>query len=152
LTNNIIHHNGNKLSSAFGGLSLRPTAGSVVQFNTIIDNEANAGAASAGGIFCDVTGFTADNNLIFRNTGGQALTTQTFGVCAYGKSFIAGAPAGDNTPMFVQPNLPPLDYHLTGSTPATIRDAAGNCTGVDYDGDARPIGAACDLGADEYRP
>lgn len=152
LTNNIIHHNGDKLSSAFGGLSLRPTPGSVVQFNTIVDNEANAGAASAGGIFCDVTGFIADNNLIFRNTGGQALTTQTFGICTYGKSFIAGAPVGDNTPMFVRPNLPPVDYHLTASTPTTIRDAAGNCTGVDYDGDMRPIGPACDLGADEYRP
>lgn len=153
LTSNILHHNGNSLTASFGALSLRPAAGSAVQFNTIVDNSANSGAASAGGVFCDVTGFVAADNLIFRNTGGTSLTTQTFGNCTYGNSFVAaGSSAVDNTPQFAHPNLPPLDYHLTSSTPTTIRDAAGACTGVDYDGDPRPFGTACDLGADEYHP
>lgn len=152
LSNNFIHHNGNDIDASFGGLSLRPAAGSMVQFNTIIDNKANLGAASAGGVFCDVAGFVADNNIIFRNTGGQATSTQVFGNCMYGKSFVAAAPAADNTPMFVHPNTPPFDYRLTSSTPATIRDVAGNCTGVDHDGDVRPFGSGCDLGADEYHP
>lgn len=153
LTSNILHHNGNSITASFGALSLRPAAGSTVQFNTIVDNSSNQGAASAGGVFCDVTGFVAADNLIFRNTGGTSLTTQTFGNCTYGNSFVAaGSSAVDNTPQFAHPNLPPLDYHLTSSTPTTIRDAAGACTGVDYDGDTRPFGPACDLGADEYHP
>lgn len=154
LTNNFIHHNGNNINGAFGGLSLRPAAASRVQFNTIVDNQANIGAASAaGGVFCDVPGFVADDNLIFRNTGGTSTTTQTFGSCTYGNSFVAaGTSAADNTPQFKHPNLSPFDYRLTANTPTTIRDAAGNCSIVDFDGYQRPFGAACDLGASEYHP
>jgi hypothetical protein len=54
--------------------------------------------------------------------------------------------------MFAHPNGPPFDYHLTAASPSTIVDAAGSCTGTDFDGDARPVGAACDLGADERKP
>jgi hypothetical protein len=152
LSNNVLHHNGNEISAPSGALSLRPATGSKVQFNTIVDNKANMGAASAGGIFCDITGFVADGNLIFRNTGGASLTAQTFGNCTYGNSFVMAAAANDNTPQFVHPNTLPFDYHLTATTPTTIRDAAGACTGVDFDGDTRPVGPACDLGADEYHP
>jgi hypothetical protein len=56
----------------------------------------------------------------------------------------------DNTPKFAHPNSDPFDYRLTADTPTIIRDAAGACTGFDFDGDARPSGTACDLGADEF--
>jgi hypothetical protein len=152
LINNIAHHNGNDTSASFGAFSLRPSLGSMVQFNTIVDNKANMGAASTGGVFCDIAGFVAANNLIFRNTGGSP-SAQTFGNCTYGDSFVAaGSSTADNTPQFVHPNTLPFDYHLTSTTPATILDAAGACSGVDFDGDSRPIGPACDLGADEYHP
>jgi hypothetical protein len=152
LLNNFIHHNGNDVASAFGALSLKPAVGSRVQFNTLVDNKANLGAASAGGIFCDISGFVADANIVFRNTGGASASVQTFGNCTYGNSFIMAAPAGDNTPQFLHPNTLPFDYHLTALTPTAIRDAAGACTGVDFDGQTRPVGAGCDLGADEYNP
>lgn len=152
VTNNFIHHNGNDVTASFGALLLRPMTGSRVDFNTIVDNKANLGTASAGGIFCDVPGFVADNNIIFRNTGGQTTMQQTFGSCSYGRSFVVAAPAADNTPQFAHPNTLPFDYHLTSQTPTTIRDAAGMCSDIDFDGDERPIGPACDLGADEYRP
>lgn len=44
------------------------------------------------------------------------------------------------------------DYHLTASTPATILDAV-DCDGntSDVDGNMRPQGGRCDLGADELK-
>jgi hypothetical protein len=152
LTNNFIHHNVTDVSGTFGGMSLRPMPGSKVQFNTIVDNHAGLGAASAGGMFCDISGFVADDNIIFRNTGGASGMVQTFGNCSNGSSFVMAAGPTDNTPQFKQPNTPPLDYRLTGNTPMTIRDAAGSCSVVDYDGYQRPYGTACDLGASEYHP
>jgi hypothetical protein len=71
----------------------------------------------------------------------------------YGNSINrAGATAVDNSLGFMNPNTQPFDYHLSATSPSTVVDAAGACTGVDFYGDSRPIGAACDLGADEYHP
>ncbi len=153
LTNNFIHHNGNTTTASFGGLSLRPMGASKIEFNTIVDNQANLGAASAGGVFCDTGGFVAPNNIIFRNTGGTTGNVQAFGLCTYGNSFnMPGTSAVDNSPSFANPNSNPSDYHLTATTPTTILGAAGACTGTDFDGNMRPLGSACDLGADEFNP
>jgi hypothetical protein len=151
ITNSFFHHNGSSTTSTFGAMVVRPGAGSKIEFNTIIDNASDFNSVSVGGVFCDVIGFVAANNIIFRNTGGPgAAKVQTFGSCTYGNSFIAeGTGATDNTPMFASPNLAPLDYRLTLQSPTTVRDAAGACTGIDFEGTARPSGPACDLGADE---
>jgi len=103
-------------------------------------------------VSCTGATFVAGGNVIFRNQGGAA-TDQTIGSCTYGNSFkAAGISTTDNTPMFVKPNMQPYDYHLTAATPTTILNAGGACTGTDLDGDARPQGGACDLGADELVP
>jgi hypothetical protein len=147
IVNNFIHHNGNT-TAGFGGLDLTPKPGSRVEFNTIIDNQAGPFSDVAGGLFCDTPNFVAANNIIFRNIGGSTGKVQTFGRCTYGNSFVMPASATDNTPIFAHPNSKPYDYHLTPSTPSTIRGAASPCSGVDFDNEPRPS-AACDLGADE---
>lgn len=147
ITNNFIYGNGSPTSNA-GGLYLEGNANSAaankVEFNTIVDNQANsAPAEAAGGVICKVAGFVASNNLIFRNAGGPS-SPQVSGTCTY-KTSLLTAPAN---PGFASAT----DYHLTAQTPDSIIDK-GDCDGteVDVDGDGRPRGAACDLGADEFR-
>ena len=154
ITNNFIYRNGNTTMATAGGVGLVGIVdSSKLEFNTIVDNLAGGGATNVGGVLCDRSGFTAANNLIFRNTGGVSGNVQTLGLCTYGNSFVsAGTSTVDNTPMFAHPNSAPFDYHLTPTSPNTIVDAAGTCSGVDYDGDTRPVGPACDLGADERKP
>lgn len=153
ITNNFIYRNGNQSTSSVGGLSVRPMGQSRLERNTIVDNQADAGTATAGGVFCDVAGFVAAGNIIFRNVGGPTANVQTFGSCTYGNSFVmAGASPVDEALAFAHSNTQPFDYHLTAASPTTVRDAGGACTGTDVDGDPRPQGAACDLGADELKP
>jgi len=153
IVNNFIYRNGNDVNASTGGLFLLPNGASKLEFNTIIDNKAKVATTSAGGVFCDEVGFTAAHNIIFRNTGGMTGNVQTVGSCLYGDSLNApGSSNVDNSPGFVHPNAIPFDYHLSATSPRTVIDAAGACNGIDFDGEARPIGSACDLGADEFKP
>ncbi|HLL22294.1 MAG TPA: right-handed parallel beta-helix repeat-containing protein [Kofleriaceae bacterium] len=148
ISNSFIYRNGNTISTSAGGVLLSPMGASKFEFNTVTDNQASTSVLSAGGIVCNATGFVAANNIIFRNTGGPA-NAQTLGDCTFGNSFVMSASAVDNTPQFANPNSAPFDYHLTAQSPTTIRNAAGACTGTDFDGNTRPKDGACDLGADE---
>src|SRR5256885_654593 len=49
IRNNFIFKNGNSLTASVGGLSLVPTGASIVEFNTIVDNQAKVAGTSAGG-------------------------------------------------------------------------------------------------------
>lgn len=148
ITNNFIYGNGTQTSNV-GGLYLETNPNSTmankIEFNTIVDNQAStAQPDGAGGVICKASGFVATNNLIFRNVGGPSNNPQVSGTCEYGNSLLTTPP----NPGFASAT----DYHLTSLTPATIIDK-GDCDGikVDVDGDARPRGAACDLGADEFK-
>ncbi len=50
---------------------------------------------------------------------------------------------------YVSPGSPDFDYHLQSSSPA-IDQAIGSTTPDDIDGQSRPLGAASDVGPDEY--
>jgi hypothetical protein len=63
---------------------------------------------------------------------------------------ITGALTAANA-GFVSAGSPTDDYHLTAGSPA-IDQAVGSAVPVDLDGNARPVGAAPDLGAYEYTP
>jgi hypothetical protein len=147
--NNLVHHNGRNTGTPVGGLALIPAAGSRVEFNTIVDNTADTGASSVGGVSCNAS-FAAPNNILFRNKGGSTGIVQSAGTCDFAGSYRSGVETND--PGFADPMNAPYDYHLTSTTPATILDAAGACTVPDFAGLPRPVGAACDRGAYEFRP
>lgn len=52
---------------------------------------------------------------------------------------------------FVAPGAPSYDYHILGTSPAIDQAVASGVTD-DVDGEARPQGAASDIGADEHAP
>lgn len=143
MANNFIVGNGSE-TAAVGGIDIQVGSATIqaLQFNTIVDNRKRTEQSSAAGIVC-YGRIVVPNNLIFRNTGGDASNAQTAGDCSYGNSLLTTP----SLPGFVSAT----DYHLTPATPVgTIRDSF-SCSGqIDIDGDARPQGGSCDLGADEY--
>ncbi|MGN6103893.1 MAG: choice-of-anchor Q domain-containing protein, partial [Kofleriaceae bacterium] len=151
-TSNLAHHNGTTSTNAIGGIRVQPATGSKIDFNTIVDNLADRGASSAGGVIC--TGpLEARYNIIYRNMGGPTPSeVQILGDCNFSTSFVEAQGTPDNKPGFISPDTSPYDYHLSASSPAEFVDAAGACTGFDLDGRKRPVGGACDLGAYERFP
>jgi hypothetical protein len=148
ITNTFMVRNGYPSPGSFAGAaSLVPQGASKFEFNTLVDNlGVDVGAVSCNG------NFSFGNNLIVRNTSMTGEYGQTWGTCSFGNSLVATDTAVGNAFGFVSPNVQPYDYHLTASSPANVVDAAGTCSGVDFDGDARPAGDSCDLGADERLP
>ncbi len=147
--NNFVYRNGSPTSEfsgvvLFGGIGpADPSKMALIDmaFNTVVDNES---MAVTGGLRCRGQ-VIASNNLIFRNKVPLPMTDpQVDGDCNVGASLLT-AP---EKPGFT------TDYHLTDRTPAVIVDAVDCSPAVatDIDGDPRPTGSKCDLGADEYKP
>lgn len=155
IENNFITFNGvatGPTATQLGGALIQPnTSGSKFTFNTITFNQ-NDGSLYRAGVSCAGSMVAAQGNIIYKNTEGTTTSdaTQSGGACQFGTSLVLGSTAGDLG--FKSPTANPFDFHLTSASPATVVDAAGACTGIDFDGDMRPIGAACDLGADERAP
>jgi hypothetical protein len=152
VTNNFIADNGDAAASGsdLGGLSLTGAGADRLEFNTIAYNHAKTSTLLSAGVACSVTSLVAPNNVITSNNEGVTFPAQTKGVCTFGNSYTLTG-TGENTLNFRQITAP-LDLHLTATSPASVVNAAGACTGKDIDGDVRPIGTACDLGADERIP
>ena len=150
ITNTFVFRNGNKTTSTFGGLNLQFVGtGNRLEFNTIVDNDANT---NSGGIFCNVPTFSAPNNIVAHNSLNGSATdpnAQTFGSCTYPTSKIQMDLTGL---AFEHPDSAPFSYKLTTGSSAVDMATTPSDIDVDNEGDHRPQGAQKDIGADELKP
>ncbi len=149
LTNNFITRNGNASNAAAGGVILWSVAGgSLIDFNTIADNDAPT--TGFGGIACVGFVVNATNSIVAgnRQNGVSTIASQTF-QCTTQTSTVSMSSADLK---FQKDIAEPYDYHL--KTGSVAIDKATTSTSVlsDFDGDLRPQGADKDQGADEYKP
>jgi hypothetical protein len=133
ISNSVFDKNGPGSVGAvsFGGVYLggAPAAGPARFWYNSVVNNAQVGVA-CGSASQPLTGL-----LFYNNTGGDVVN------CAAPTFSKSGNPTFDTS----QP------YHLT-STSLCTNTAGAACPPDDIDGDTRPIGTACDCGADEYKP
>ncbi|MCW5806432.1 MAG: hypothetical protein KIT31_28975 [Deltaproteobacteria bacterium] len=153
LSNNFIFRNGSG-SATGGGIEVLGSVpdGSSLEFNTIVDNHAGPGGNNAGGVVCRTPAFAAPNNLIARNDvngNAGAANAQTVGACTYPTS-IRQAAVTDLA--FASPDVAPFDYTIRAGSAAIDMATTPSPIDIDHGGDARPQGAAKDIGADELVP
>ncbi len=151
LETNFIYDNGYQKNGAggtpYGGVAILVAngAGSTFGWNTVAFN-GNTNNGRSAGVYCSsgLASSTSTGNLFFHNQGGS---TNEFSTACQLTTSQQGA-----DPSFLNPNLP-YDLHLSATSTAAVDKAGKACMNqVDFDGDARPIGAQCDYGADEYHP
>jgi CSLREA domain-containing protein len=110
--------------------------GAITTTNSIIANN------TGNGVNRQFTGTHSENyNLFFNNTGTGG---------DRGAGIATGANSATGNPNFVSAT----DFHLSATSALAIDKASttGNTNAIDFDGDVRPIGAARDIGYDEYNP
>jgi hypothetical protein len=126
--NSVIVGNGGA-SSPIGGASFAQAGD--FEFNTVTGNIVTTGGAAA--LACTGT-TTVSGSIVFGNTGGAGQLTAA---CNASTSLVA-----------INPSFLGDGYHV-GSRSVALDNAGAVCPAVDYDGEQRPMDAACDFGADE---
>jgi Right handed beta helix region len=158
LSNNVIVYNGKALdpgSSLIGGVAVTPNNNeSKLEWNTIAFNQSD-GTTFRGGASCNGGSASSVGNVFFHNSepnGAVLKTDMTTQYNATGSGCTAAnnmAVADDVSNLGFKSVVAPYDFRLNAGS--VLIDAGGTaCTGVDFEGDKRFQGTACDIGADEY--
>jgi hypothetical protein len=149
---NFIYRNGDTNSTSAGGIQMLGSVdpASRVEFNTIVDNHAAAGATNAGGVICDADSMLPNNLIVRNDVGGNtgAANSQTVGACVYPTSIVKGDVTGL---AFSSPDAQPFDYHINTGSSAIDQATTPSTVVYDHDMDTRPQGPADDIGADELK-
>jgi YD repeat-containing protein len=163
--NNVVH--ANTATDYGGGAFVSGRSQVSVVNNTMIGNAATAEWGFAGGLYIRLLGEDADaqvyNNILWSNlanTGGDFYTDTTPGTVNLSHNLVASSQVTgtitsstdniDADPLLVDPASG--DYHLTFGSPCIDAgdDSAPWLPDTDFEGDARVLGVAADIGADEY--
>lgn len=157
IVGNVFFSNGDIIGNV-GGLSINTTgSGNRLEFNTITQNTCDM--TLAAGVQCSLSGFTAQNNIIWNNNSAPGLVgIQIFGNCIHAYSDLgpANIPTVNDTqnthnnlntsPSFMNDLL---DLHLqAGSMVRGKANPTTDLTGIaSKDMDGKPRVSPADLGA-----
>ena len=144
LTNTIVDGNGEE--ALFGGVFLQEIrSGSMFANNTVIDNSTVNGMQS--GVTC-IGSATISNSIIWANEDPQVSGNCTVNHCDLSR--LVGVMGENNLsldPLFVSED----DFHISSNSPCIDMADETVAPADDIDGQARPLGAGVDMGADEVR-
>lgn len=144
IVNTVIANNGTAFNTSAPGATLTATGAqpAVFRFNTVANN---TGTAPSGVACMQPTAIedtiVASSLPLFADLGPMCMPAHSL--------FSSNAPAGNlmGDPLFVSPMT--RDYHLKAGSPAIDAADPAATEPLDLDGEARPRGAARDIGADE---
>lgn len=138
VTNNFITRNGTGVSAFVVG------PGSTFNFNTIVDNTMLSFIGSPNGP--ETVSFA--NNVVARTAAANQILCDANTTCVMTGTIVSTDVVDFH---FKSPDVAPFDYHLTAGSKAIDAADPSVTTMFDADGDARPQGAAMDVGADEAK-
>jgi hypothetical protein len=147
IVNSFVVDNGIAAAGSSGGIYLQGTAGSI-DFTTVAGNLRDSSEA-VGGIIC-----VSDATVSVANSVIWANTAQEISGCAASYTDVEGSASGvgniNSNPGFA--SAASGNYHLSSTSPCRNAADPDATEDLDVDGDSRPEGARCDMGADEFWP
>jgi hypothetical protein len=169
VTNSTFVGNATRIASEYGsGALLIDSAGSVDIVNsTFSRNRAPApryGATSSAGVGVRFGTVGLRNSIVWGNRGGVDLGATHGAVINadhddIGVSALSGSTLNDlggnisTDPLLTDaPRDPRSGLHLTAGSPCIDSGTSTGAPTTDFEGDPRPTGAGCDIGADEFVP
>ena len=151
LTNNIIARNG--ATELGSGLGIAASTAGWLAHNTLADNRAGDGAAVHASLASDMLLY---GNIVVSHTFGitvadPAASSVEARYTLFESNSVDAGPGVTSIDEIAGPAGLLADYHLGPASGAIDQVPAMAGVGRDFDGDAQPIGARSDAGADERR-